>query len=294
MIASLIIAIIAVLALELLLRFLKVMDVPLYEVDDDIGYVLKASQQGSFLRSNAWRTGKLSTLNSSLEDGEQGILVLGDSIVVGDIKTPNSASLIGQLQKHLETTEYSIAAAGAGSWGILNEIAYLNRIFQEPRSIKLLVWVINAGDAYYRSKWSSDFQHPRRRPLIISWFLFRRNISRWLLKFANKSKSPFIGQRIGRVSEEVRKALPKQISVTRKAGVDVLIVLYPYKFEVDQSERWREDVSEFRNFISSMPDVNLLDLMDINSWDSNCYKDRIHPNQYGNTILANQIQSKLK
>ena len=71
-------------AIELGLRAAGAVDFPLYEANNEIGYIPKASQQGSFLRTNDWQFNSRHMGADELALGQRrATLLIGDSVVLG-------------------------------------------------------------------------------------------------------------------------------------------------------------------------------------------------------------------
>src|SRR5437899_1649918 len=72
-------------ATEIGVRLSGVVDFPVYAVDNEIGYIPKPSQSGSFLHKNAWVFNDRSMGTASPWDPSKrpNILFIGNSIVMG-------------------------------------------------------------------------------------------------------------------------------------------------------------------------------------------------------------------
>ena len=70
---------------EVALRLTGMIDFPLYDVDDEIGYIVKPSQSGTFMLSHDWVFNDRSMGTSFRWDPTKkpNLLLIGNSIVMG-------------------------------------------------------------------------------------------------------------------------------------------------------------------------------------------------------------------
>ena len=70
---------------EVALRAVGFLDFPLHDRDDQIGYLPRPNQSGSFLNTNDWHINSLSMASGAFtpSDSASDILLVGDSIVYG-------------------------------------------------------------------------------------------------------------------------------------------------------------------------------------------------------------------
>ena len=154
---------------EVGLRLAGVTDFPVYDTDETIGYIPAPGQQGSFLNRNGWQVNERSMGSDAWEpNGQRDVLLLGDSVVWGGNPLNQPDKLGPVLQGKLP--QWRVWSASAGSWSVLNQVAYLDRYADVQQEADVLVWVLNTADfAEKRSVWSSDATHPRSKPLSAVW-----------------------------------------------------------------------------------------------------------------------------
>ena len=89
---------------EFLVRWQGVVDFPLYDVDEGIGYIPKASQRGTYLGKISWQVNeKNMTSESWAPNQRQDLLLIGDSIVWGGEEYKHEEKLGPSLQVCLPT-----------------------------------------------------------------------------------------------------------------------------------------------------------------------------------------------
>ena len=173
----------ALLVAELVLRAAGVVDVPLYDADPRIGYIPRASQSGAFLRQNHWQVNEKSQGSPPWQPNRRtDALLLGDSIVWGGNRLDQPQKLGPALQRALPDTD--VWSAAAGSWGVPNEVEYLDRFADVVQASEVVVWVINTGDLNARSQWASELTHPRQHPTSALLYVLQKyglpRVQAWL------------------------------------------------------------------------------------------------------------------
>jgi hypothetical protein len=131
-------------------RVLGLGDPPLYTLDPELEYVLAPSQKR--LRfGNRFEVNSLSMrapeLPTAKAPGEFRVLVVGDSIVNGGARVDQAELATERLRDRLAQRlgrPVSIANISAGSWGQVNQLAYLRRHGLMQADAVLVV--INSGD----------------------------------------------------------------------------------------------------------------------------------------------------
>jgi hypothetical protein len=106
--------------------------------------------------------------NSSLNN-----ILIGDSIVAGGNLYRKSQRLGVKLSEKLNKPVWSVSA---GSWSILNEIAYLRLHPNVVNGATKLIFISNSGDFNQASSWSCEYTHPRQYPNFAAIYLFKKYI----------------------------------------------------------------------------------------------------------------------
>jgi hypothetical protein len=283
-------------AAELTLRYLRYDEFPIYDTDAKIGYIPKPNQAGCFLGRYCWTLNERSMLNEPwVPDREHGILVIGDSLVWGEVRMAPRDKLGACLQS-VTGGRYRIWSVGAGSWANLNEVEYLNRHEDVVRNIHGLVWIANSGDFDTRSLWSSDFTHPRRRPVFLLGYL----IGKVTVLRVNRLSSGLVGRQGGETESdaEVSAETARELRAwLKRAPRDLirnsLFVWYPDAAEFRaRNPATSHLVSEVRSIVEA-GGLRFFDLGGEPSWRSGYYRDVIHPSPEGNRVLASIIKVQL-
>jgi len=279
---------------ELALRQCGYDQFPLYDVSADIGYLPKPNQAGNFADRYTWSLNERSMLNEPwFPDRDHGVLLLGNSLVWGEVRMLPKDKLGAQLQA-IVGGPWRIWSVGAGSWGNLNEITYLQHNRDVVANIHSLIWIINSGSFSERSQWRSDLTHPRSKP----WFL-----SVYLLK---KALAPWISSRLPALNSAASSALPLLSDEPKHTFIDYLgktradlrsritIVWYPNLDELTRHNAEVEGLAAWVRETATANDCAFVDLRSDVRWKASCYRDSIHPSVDGNAILARILQERAR
>lgn len=267
-----------VIAADIAARQLGFIDFPTYVADSELGYIPRPNQRGR-LRSSPrrprapWAFNELSMgVAEKFEPKPGSILLLGDSIVFTSATTPQPNKLGPLLQKRLDKPVWPV---GAGSWGLTNELAYLQRNPQ-VLACETLVVIVNTGDFQDRSVWSDPIRHPLHRPLWATLYLLRKMRHR---PFLPPFEFPSPAQ------EGEWGGLLDWLFATYKGRV--VFVLYADKDDVkggpDKFEAIRRRLAGRAEIFETLP-----------HWKIEYYRDNMHPTDAAYPILADLIATQLE
>lgn len=283
--------ILSFLLLEIALRWLLGMGNPLlYEKDDRTGYRLLPHQETQrfgkrvYINRYGFRSDEI-----SLEKPENTvrILFLGDSIINGGWWTDQKNIISEQVKKGLENyySNIEVLNASANSWGIRNELGYVEKygLFNAG----LLILVLNTDDLFALAPSSLgvgvDKNYPDRKPQLA------------LIEFYQKYLTPsvtihFPEEKGDRVTVNL-EALVSIKRCTIQNNCEILLVLTPLKREVypqyprDYEVKAREKLEvccqqENLSFIDFLPLFNQQENRD------SLYRDHIHLSPLGNQLVS--------
>jgi len=257
----------ALLLAEISLRLSGVTDVPLYRPDPHYGYIPQANQRGAWKNKNRWVHNSLS-MASYEEFKPGGILLVGDSIVSGGNQSDHAERLGPQITKLTGETVWPISA---GSWSLLNELAWLRQNPEVVRNVDRFVFVLNDGDFIDPSIWRIDPDHPDHKPVSRVYYL----IDRLILAPRRPVQAPPPSGRDWRSEFRAFRA---------STNKPVLVVLYSGRPDApDKMERWAPDFA---------PEV--LIAKDDPRWVAATFRDHLHPDAGGTSVLARLIDDRLK
>lgn len=275
----------AVLA-EVGLRATAIADFPLYDADNDIGYIPKASQSGAFLWKNDWQFNAKNMGAAEFKPGAAvDTLLIGDSIVLGGNPYKQADRLGPQLSRVLGQPVWPIAA---GSWALRNELKYLKRHPEVVRSVGRIIFVSNSGDFDEASSWACEETHPRSRPLLVSVYLLKKYVYNW----APCGAGPVaLHVPAGDWKPELQEFLASEPA----KGKVIRFIMYPDKEEATDAKLLQSRLE------THIPEL-LLDGVDASAiydvgrdprWNAGYYRDEIHPTVEGMTVLAKIISAPL-
>jgi len=275
---------VVLLGLEIGLRYYAYDDFPIFYVDRDIGYIPKANQAGAYNGKYMWYFNSHHMRNQPfVSDPEHGVLLLGDSIVYGAGINFLPEERLGDQLQQAGGGKYQVWSMGAGSWGFLNELTYLNNHPDVVSGVKYIVWVVNSGDWSEKSVWKTDLIHPRTRPVLLCWYLGLKYIQRFVPNWP-EPKSYQTALRSLPVEQHLRLISP---SIRSK----IVFVAYPDKTELTKKIDNNETLQVWSKLKSSR--YPMLDVANHPAWKETLYYDGIHPSAKGNEVLGHIINDFL-
>lgn len=271
---------VVLLAGEGVARWLGVADFPIYIADQTIGFVPAAGQSGSFHNNGIWHFNNLgmgTPVDFPTGGDRQGVLLLGDSIVFGNIDQPENDRLYARIEKD---TGLRIWPASSGGWALQNEIEYVRRNETVLDHVERIVIVLNSGDFGKPASWRSQINRPTHQPLSYLWYAIRREFPR---KLPPQPADMVVA----------RKDPVKELAwLLGRTNVPVDIVLYPRARELGGSkvlDKWQAILT--KQFGDR---IRVFQVLDIPGWSADNYKDHSHPNGRGRAMLARFIAGLLK
>jgi lysophospholipase L1-like esterase len=269
---------------ELALRWAGFIDFPVYSVDREIGYVPAPSQAGSFLNKNDWVVNERSMgiATAWIPNGNKDLLLIGDSLVWGGNPLAQREKLGPVLARLIP--DWAVWPASAGSWGVLNEITWLDRNEDVQREADVVVWVLNTADLAERTQWGSELTHPRQKPALAIGFLLEKYVIPKLSASKPAEVSPEKGVQVVDATVQAFSDRLREL-----AGRKVLIVLYPTRSELTVSDGY--DLFREAVIASLSGCCDMLEIKTLPEWSNSLYRDEIHPTVRGNEVFARAIAS---
>jgi hypothetical protein len=276
--------------LEVAVRLSGAVDFPLYLSNNEIGYSLAPNQSGSFLNKNDWDFNELSMgIDKPFQAGaSESILLIGDSIVLGG----NAVAKYDRLGPKLSAvTGLDVWPISAGSWGLQNELTWLNAHWDVVEGVDHLIFVLNSGDLGAPSSWKSELTHPRRRPIFAVWYMLQKYVIRPRLPASLAPNTP-------------RELLVYPVDsvelfaqFAEKYGEPLDVWLYPSKPQFLRGGVRATEIIEMVNSLAGdgrNPNVRLHVVEGDVEWSADLYRDIIHPTVEGNQILAEMIGANIQ
>ncbi len=274
---------ILVVASDLALRASGILDFPLYETDQTIGYIPKASQSGRFMNENDWTFNSLHMGSGEFKPGPQrDVLLVGDSLVYGGNPYKQQERLGPTLERQLQGAR--VWPIGAGSWSISNELTWLESHPDVVKQVDDIVFVLNNGDlTNTASAWRCERQHPRSHPVSAIWYALNKQFS-----LDNCTEVP---HELQTTDTPWAPRLNKFIQSPEVQGKRILVLMYPDRVEFKASRAQANDLIEKQ--LQAFPGLKLVAVGAQPGWQDAFYRDGIHPTPQGNEALAKLIQANL-
>ena len=274
-------ALIALLGAELYFRAAGAIDQPLYERNDDYGYIPRANQKGAHLNRYDWAFNELHMgVEIPFRATPDGVLLLGDSLLAGERLTTQAQRVGPQVQA---LTGCPIWPVSAVSWGISNQIAYAMATPQ-VRDLGTIVFVLNSNDFGPKSK--PHRSHRYRKPISA--------LRIWLRHWrAGRYKSDHRPNRVdiyaaGRPIPDDGGIWRERLAQLRASyGGRIVMVQYPSRSQLSEGREVFPDMA-------GLDGIEVVKMRDDPRWGDGNYRDWMHPNITGNGALAAIIADQLK
>jgi hypothetical protein len=242
-------------------------DRPLYRADAVIGYIPLPLQNGRFANQHAWAFNERSMYTAQRFDTSgdaRDILLIGDSLVFGG---EFMESTVGPALAR--TSGARVWPIAAPSWGLANELTYLEENPDVAGGVDDIVFVVNSDDFGPASHWISDYMHPTRRPRSLAlYWLGAKFLSGW-----ETSAIPVVDRGpLGRRMAQLRS----------KTSARLHFIYYPSKDELAANKACF-DVPEF---MRSYPGYCLGQDPE---WSPAIYLDEIHPQIEASPMLGRAL-----
>jgi hypothetical protein len=268
---------------EVVVRQAGLIDVPLYDADNRIGYIPKPNQHGSFLNGNDWTFNELSMGTArpfQTTDGTD-VLLVGDSIVMGGNRYRQTERLGPQLE---QATGAAVWPIGAASWRLQNEFHYLADHPQVVAAVDRIVFVVNSNDFAGVSSWRTEMVHPRHPPVSA--------LAHFLQKQLFEADVPI--QPEMKVPDGDAYADLKRLSPSFGRSFDVW--LFPSRAESLDATLRNEHFGPERARLEALgiPGMRIFDAAAVLGLTEDDYTDRSHPTPTATRKFAHAIADALK
>lgn len=274
------------LIIEVGLRLSGAIDFPLYTIDDNGHYSLSASQQGSFLNKNDWYVNSRGFNNKAeINLNEPYVMLIGDSVVYGG-NPVNYDDRIGT--KLSELLRKNVYVGAVGGWSLFNEMEFIDKNIDVASKADYIFIQYDYGDLWDFAK---DFDknsttHPSSRPISATYYYLEKIVYPKILKINQKSELP-------QISNEIKRNGPWEkdlLNISNRLNKKIIFVLYPGQDSFQDSSMWSQQTKDIKEFINNNKDkFDYIDIAKSKKWNTNLYRDGIHPNPAGNLVVAEEI-----
>lgn len=270
---------------EITVRLMGLGDFPLYETNNVIGYIPKASQQGAFMNTNDWVFNSLHMGTGEFKPGPgRDVLLVGDSLVYGGNNYRQVERLGPSLARHLPPGA-QVWPIGAGSWSVHNELTWLMQHADVVRQVDDVVFVFNSSDLEDSgSSWRCESTHPTHAPVSVLWYSVRKHL--------NLEHCPDVPHGSAVPDRPWRQTMKAWLASPEVQGKRIHFVLYPYKSEF-MNGRGEPTFSSMRNLLAEIGITHSLDVSKSPRWNPTLFRDGIHPTAEGNEVLGQLIAEAL-
>lgn len=265
---------------EAAVQFFGLVEGPVYQANNQIGYIPAPNQTGAFMRTHNWRFNEYSMGAGPFQPDSKrfNLLLVGDSLVLGGNPLAEPERLGPQLEK---LTGWQVWPISAGSWAMQNELTYMRQHPAILEKMDAIVIVSNSGDFSVPSSWASDLTHPLHHPFPGLVYLVR--------KYVFHESAP-------EVMPEMKVALRDWQSdlheFSRSFQKPIFIFMYPDLPEFHDADKRQSLLdSKIPMIQAQLGDAaKIYKVADDTHWNETLYRDGIHPSGNGNLVLAEILQ----
>lgn len=269
---------------EMIARHLHLADYILYTRSHEFGFMPQPNSSGVLRRRYRWRINSDGLRSDQCRPVlQEGILLVGDSIVEGGATTDQSDTLSHHLASQTDRPIYPIAASG---WTLGNELAFLQH---NPAFLVAGTCVIitNSEDLDTVNHWSNEATHPTTAPQFQLLYLIKR--VGWALWYRlNEPTSSHSHEALVLPGDRADWQVSVKDFLSSFQG-RLIWVLYPSRLERASAVRPAEGL---RSLIEGS--VSVVDLISYHDWTDACYRDRMHPNTHGRQVLSEVLARLLR
>lgn len=277
---------------------------PLYISHEEIEYMLKPNQDlyrfGNHFVVNQYGMRSQNFAPQAKSPNQLRIMVFGDSVINGGNLTDHQDLATTILQKQLSTSLTNPVIVGnisAGSWGPGNWLAYAKEYGFFEADIVILQ--INSRD------WKDNptFQplNPNTHPTTKPFSAFTEGLTRYLprylpdFKFLNKQTKVKPQKRAEDPTKKGLDDLKNFLRMAKKSTQKVIVLQY-----LSRSELKNNKIKQGYYAISDMCEKLAIQTISLQPYfeqamqKEEVYRDKIHPNQKGQKVIAQAMLKKLK
>lgn len=272
---------------------------PLSVPHPEVEYLFAPDQDvqrfGNRQRYNAWSMRTPDFPRTRQDPTELRVLVIGDSVINGGNLTDEvdlATTLAAEELRRTLGRPVLIMNASAGSWGPKNQLAYLRGwgIFDADQ----VIVVLNSGDADDVPTFEPlcPDSYPQRAPLSATTELVTRYIWPRISAFASAfhaTETPKDSQtRREEVSDDLVLDLTAMRSIAEASEAAFDVVVFPNRDEAGEGA-WRRDGRTLLAALRAMGEEPRVMLPELSRNAEFFFRDRLHPNQEGQKLLAETI-----
>jgi len=274
------------------IRLSGIIDFPTYTIGNDIGYIPKPAQSGTFLNKNSWvfNDRSMGTENHWNPAKRPNILVIGNSVVMGGNPYAQKDK-VGPLIQRGVGESYAVWPIAAGGWTNVNQTVYLEKNPDVAKAANFFIWEYMSGGLSQLSSWPGEYVFPSKKPTWASWYVLRRYLLPRFIEF-NMNDLPPTGTLHPSNLANFESAISRLASASSKKIPGILFI-YPVEAEFFAAKNGVEWLPE-RKVIEKIAASHGLKIVDIArhpEWNENLYRDGTHPTVKGNVVLARILVS---
>jgi hypothetical protein len=276
-------------SLEIFIRAEGIVDFPIYDRDQNFGYFPRAQQAGNFRNVNHWvfNDRGMNVADSWKPSDRSDILFVGNSIVSGGNAYDQAERLPSRLKARLGQS-CPVWPVAAGGWTAVNAVHYLQAHPELIEGSDFFIWELMEAQLGQANTWTSETRFPTHHPIWASGYVLRKIMSERYGWFTDPvtASIPDHEKNFDAFEQMIRKLAQRARQSPRG-----ILVLYPERSQLAIARTGREWMIDRERLqrLAQVNDVLLVDLSRMAEWTEDLYWDQVHPNPFGNVILASTL-----
>lgn len=283
---------------EVVVRCMGLVDFPIYQIDDQVGYFPQPSQSGAFLGRNRWVFNSSSMgIEAPWQPSDRtDVLLIGNSVILGGNHYDQPEKVAPQIQRQV-ASRCAIWPVATGGWGTVNEYRFLERHPDIVDGADFFIWEIMAHQMSGPQGWTRETAIPTHLPWWATGYLLRKlahdKFPQWTLPEPQRAS---LGEaELGHYYQRFDAMLDRLQRSARSKPAGILF-LYPDRQQLQgarQGLEWFVDRQRIEEIARSHGLV-LIDISRYPQWTDAMYRDQVHPTSEGNAVLAGILRQALR
>ena len=269
---------------EVVVRSAGLVDFPIYQVDDHVGYLPQPNQAGTLMHARHWvfNDRSMGIATPWKASDKTDILLIGNSVVLGGTPYDQIDKIAPLMQSRLAAA-CAVWPVATGGWSAVNALNFLERNPDLVDGTDFFVWEYMAHGLTRPTPWLGETKFPTRTPLWAGGYVVHKWFVEWLA-----APPPQGLATAATVADNYRRFDAMLARLSRADQPAGIVLLYPDRNQLAGARLGLEWMPE-RPRIERMAHEHGLLVVDVSSqpeWTDALYRDDVHPTREGNVVLA--------
>ncbi len=273
-------------AAEVIVRGVGLVDFPVYAVDSQVGYYPQPNQAGRLMQKRHWvfNDRSMGIAAPWKATDKTDILLIGNSVVLGGTPYDQPAKVTPLMQSQLAAT-CAVWPVATGGWSAVNALNFLERNTDIVDGNDFFVWEYMAHGLTRPTAWLGEAKFPTHTPLWAGGYVMHKWLDEWIA--SPPAQVPATAATVADNYQRFEAMLSRLARAGHRRGSGI-VLLYPDRNQLAGARLGLEWMPERPRIERMARDHGLL-IVDVASqpqWTDTLYRDDVHPTPQGNAVLA--------